>query len=358
MIQYYQITTIIAELLHKHDCVIIPDFGGFVARHFNANFSKGNNLLYPQAKHVLFNKNLIHNDGLLISSLMSRNNCSLTEATRKIEDYKDYIQSLLTIKKRFELTNIGLLYIDNENNLRFEAKVDVNFLLDSFGLEPVVTNELIIEPQKSIVLNQFEDRKGIVEVALPRKKSYRKLVALAVGLPITMSFLLFAAYSKPMKPLLESSINPFYSAEKTYTPKKQTNYKPILINPIQYPNLLVDANGFATFKLSEYGNVFVASESNNFENLVEHHANNSHKTSHNTSYKFNFQVVVGCFSIQENAQKLVKELKTQHLDGYVSGINKKGLHVVSCGKFNSKEEANSLLSSIRTNYPNAWIMSK
>ena len=73
---------------------------------------------------------------------------------------------------------------------------------------------------------------------------------------------------------------------------------------------------------------------------------------------YNFQVVVGCFSIEENAQKLVKELKSQQLDGYISGLNKKGLHVVSCGKFNNKEKANSMLSTIRANYPNAWIMSK
>jgi hypothetical protein len=356
MIQYYQITTIIAELLHKHDCVIVPDFGGFVARNFSSNFSKGNNLLYPQAKHVIFNKNLIHNDGLLISALMKKNNSSLQEATKKIEDYKDYVLSLLTVKKRFELTNIGLLYIDNENNLRFEAKVDVNFLLDSFGLEPVIANELVFEPQKQLVTNVFEDRRTVVELPVPRKKSYRKLVALALGLPITMSFLLFAAYSKPMKPILESSINPFYSPEKTYSPKKQINHKAIFINPVQQSSLLVDANGYATFKLSEYGNVLVASERNDFEVLTTNDANYS--VIHSKSSEYNFQVVVGCFGIEENAQKLVRELKSQQLDGYISGLNKKGLHVVSCGKFNNKEKANLMLSSIRANYPNAWIMSK
>ncbi len=356
MIQFYQITTIIAELLHKHDCVIIPDFGGFVARNFSSNFSKGNNLLYPQAKHVIFNKNLIHNDGLLISALMEKNHSSLLESTRKIEDYKDYVLSLLTIKKRFELTNIGLLYIDHENNLRFEAKVDVNFLLDSFGLGPIVANELFIEPQKQLVTSQFEDRRPVVELSVPRKKQYRKLVALALGLPVTMSFLLFAAYSKPMKPLLESSINPFYSPETTYSPKKQTHHKAIFINPVQQTSLLVDANGFASFKLSEYGNVLVASERNNFEVLTTHSV--KHTINHTESSAYNFQVVVGCFSIEENAQKLVKELKSQQLDGYISGLNKKGLHVVSCGKFNNKEKANSMLSAIRANYPNAWIMSK
>ena len=91
--------------------MIVPNFGGFVARNYSAGFSKGNNLLFPPAKHILFNKNLIHNDGLLVTALMEKNALAFDEATKNIEDYRLYIQSLLSAKKRFELTNIGLLYI-------------------------------------------------------------------------------------------------------------------------------------------------------------------------------------------------------------------------------------------------------
>ena len=157
MLHFNHITDLIAELLFKHDCVIVPDFGGFVARNYNSSFSKGSNLLFPQSKHILFNKNLIHNDGLLISALSQKKEMQITDATKQIEDYKEYIQSLLSAKKRFELTNIGLLYIDSENTLRFETKADVNFLLDSFGFEPVMANELLIEPEKQIKITQFED---------------------------------------------------------------------------------------------------------------------------------------------------------------------------------------------------------
>ena len=229
MLHYTQITHLIAELLFKHDCVIVPNFGGFVARNYNSNFSKGSNVLYPQSKHILFNKNLVHNDGLLISAFMQKNNMALTDATKQIEDYRDYVQSLLSVKKRFELDNIGLLYIDAENSLRFEAKTDVNFLLESFGFEPVIANELVIEPEKQISVKPFEDRKIVVETIIPKKKSYAKIATLAIGVPVTLAFLLFAAYSKPMKPLLESSFNPFYTPEKTYTPNTLKTNKAIFI---------------------------------------------------------------------------------------------------------------------------------
>jgi hypothetical protein len=359
MLHYNQITHLIAELLFKHDCVIVPNFGGFVARSYNSSFSKGSSMLYPQSKHVLFNKNLIHNDGLLISAFMQQSGLPVVEATRHIEYYKEYIQSLLSAKKRFELDNIGLLYLDSENMLRFEAKTDINFLLESFGFEPVIANELIIEPKKEISLQQFEDRKIVTEVVKPIKRSYAKIAALAIGVPVTMAFLLFAAYSQPMKPLLESSFNPFYTPEKTYRPNKFKTDRAIFVQPVEKQSLLVDANGYATFRLSESGNVLVANMNDTIAHadkttVVKHiaHVAGNHK------YDGKFQVVVGCFGVQENAEKLVRELQEKHVKAAISGVNNKGLHVVSCGAFNTKEDAINLLSSIKSDLPNAWIMIK
>lgn len=360
MLHYNQITDLIAELLFKHDCVIIPNFGGFVARNYSSNFSKGSNILYPQTKHILFNKNLVHNDGLLISAYAQKNNVPILDAGKRIEDYKEYIQSLLSAKKRFELTNIGLLYIDAESTLRFEAKTDVNFLLESFGFEPVIANELVIEAEKQLVVKQFEDRKVIVEPVKATKRSYAKIATLAVGLPVTLAFLLFAAYSEPMKPLLQSSFNPFYTPEKTYTPSKLNNHKSVIIPVIEKPSLLVDANGFATFKLSENGHVLVASVN---DSIAVADKTTVYKpvyvASKNTkSFDGKYQVVVGCFGIEKNAEKLVKELQSKHVSAGISGTNNKGLHVVSCGGFDTKEDATTLLASVKSNFPNAWIMAK
>lgn len=359
MLHYNQITSLIAELLYKHDCVIVPNFGGFVARNYSSNFNKGSNILYPQSKHILFNKNLIHNDGLLISTLMEKNAISVIEATKQIEDYKDYIKSLLSVKKRFELSNIGLLYIDGENILRFEAKADVNFLLDSFGFEPVLANELVFEAEKPIITKQFEDRKVVVEQVVPKKKSYAKIATLAIGVPVTLSFLLFAAYSKPMKPLLESSFNPFYTPEKTYTPNKEKYSKPVFIGSIEKPSLIVDANGFASFKLTENGNVLVASVDSIAKTDKTSVVKPTYIASKNhNSFDGKYQVVVGCFGVEENANKLINELQKKNINAGISGLNNKGLHVVSCGGFDNKENATVLLASIRNEFPNAWVMAK
>ena len=359
MLQYNQITQIIAELLYKHDCVIVPNFGGFVARHHSAHFSKGNSVLHPPTKQLLFNKNLVHQDGLLVSALMEKSSISFNDAVNELSDYKDYIQSLLFAKKRFELQNIGLLYIDAENSLRFEPKADVNFLVESFGFEPVVSSELMIETEKPIINKQFEDRKAIVVAPEKQKKSYAKIATLAIGLPATLAFLLFAAYSKPMKPLLQSSLNPFYTPEKTYSPNKDHTRKAFVINSIEIQSIVEDSRGYGTFKLSETGNVLVAA-SNELDvkvdkTAVSHHVNTSKYVK---QFEGSYQVVLGCFGVIANANKLIHELQKSNMDAAISGTNAKGLHVVSCGGFNSKEEAVQLLASIKTSYPNAWIMSK
>lgn len=360
MLQYNYITQLISELLYKHDCVIVPNFGGFVARQEVAHFGKGNSLLHPPTKQLLFNKNLIHQDGLLVSALMESKGVSYVEASQQVNDYKDYIQSLLKAKKRFELDNIGLLYIDGENTLRFEPKVDVNFLIESFGFEPVVAKELSIEPVKPIFEKQFEDRRVVIDTppVFVRKKSYAKIAALAIAVPATFAFLLFAAYSKPMQPLLQSSFNPFYTPAKTYNPANSKYNKAFMIEEVKKTTLIEDANGYATFQLGEGAPVLVASSVITKE-ITETKANSKKSLPVNQKqFDGNYQVVMGCFGSESNAERMVADLQKNNIKAGISGLNAKGLHVVSCGGFNSAEEAHQLLAVIKPNFPKAWVMSR
>ena len=61
----------IPELLYSHECVIIPDFGGFVSRMESSVFDEKLVVFSPPSKSISFNKNLINNDGLLINHVMN-----------------------------------------------------------------------------------------------------------------------------------------------------------------------------------------------------------------------------------------------------------------------------------------------
>ena len=65
---------LIGDLLLRNNCVIVPSFGGFVANQSAAIIDYRNGIITPPRKSVLFNRQLINNDGLLIKELSFVNN--------------------------------------------------------------------------------------------------------------------------------------------------------------------------------------------------------------------------------------------------------------------------------------------
>jgi hypothetical protein len=355
MFKYNQITQLISELLYKHDCVIVPSFGGFVAQHYASHFSSGSSLLLPPTKQILFNKNLKHNDGLLVSAYADKFLLDYKDAVIQIEDYKSYIVSLLEVKKRFELAQLGLLYIDSDQEIRFEAKVDVNFLIDSFGFEAVIANEVEQLVETRILKTTFEDRKAVSTPSTSKKHTIKKVALLAIGIPLTMILLVFASNSKPLQPIVQSSLNPFHKVEKTYLRNLASNTSSFYLDKIEVEPLVYDNNGYANFRLSEEGAVLIT-KIDKVE--VVHTSIPNSASSRLIQIDAAYQVVVGCFGVKANAERLISELQSKQILAAISGVNSNGLYVVSCGGFNEKGKAKQLVDSLKNELPNAWVMAK
>ena len=73
-------------LLLENDCVIIPDFGGFIAHYQPARYIKEENLYLPPVRTIGFNPQLTINDGLLAQSYMQAHHTDFPDATRMIEE--------------------------------------------------------------------------------------------------------------------------------------------------------------------------------------------------------------------------------------------------------------------------------
>ena len=65
-----RIITHIERVLMVSDCVIVPDFGGFVLRRRPALFTAEKNAFSPAHNEIVFNPALNHDDGLLTESYM------------------------------------------------------------------------------------------------------------------------------------------------------------------------------------------------------------------------------------------------------------------------------------------------
>src|SRR5262245_35358051 len=123
----------ICELLYDHDCVIVPQLGGFLASYSGASIHPVLHTITPPARKVAFNVYLKQNDGLLANHLSGFEHTSYLEAVNKIEAYAAACRRELAAGKRVVVEGIGILYNDAEQNLQFEPAASANFLKDSFG---------------------------------------------------------------------------------------------------------------------------------------------------------------------------------------------------------------------------------
>ena len=128
---------LIGDLLLRHNCVVIPSFGGFVAKKTSATIDYKNGVIYPPKKSVLFNRQLINNDGLLVAEYSIANKVDYKEAELAVSQITLDWNNKLRNGERITLDKVGYLFFDQEKNLCFEQDRFFNLLLESYGLGKV-----------------------------------------------------------------------------------------------------------------------------------------------------------------------------------------------------------------------------
>ncbi len=107
-------------LLVKHNCVIIPEFGGFVTQYVPAHFVKEEGLFLPPYRSIGFNPELQHNDGLLVQSYMQTHDTNYTETLSIISSAVQQLKEELQDKGCVDMNGVGLLMLGVNGNYDFE----------------------------------------------------------------------------------------------------------------------------------------------------------------------------------------------------------------------------------------------
>lgn len=131
-----KISNHIFNLLQEHDCVIVPNFGAFVARNISAKISSDGSKIFPPNKEITFNKSLVKNDGLLINRISSSENISYEVADDKLNKW--VIKSHKKLKKQgyFEIKNIGSISLKKDKYIFIPSHNSI-FLKSSYGLNSI-----------------------------------------------------------------------------------------------------------------------------------------------------------------------------------------------------------------------------
>ena len=328
----------IPELLFNLECLIIPDFGGFVTRTETAAFDEQNMSFRPPFRSISFNKNLVINDGSLIHHVMNTEKITYEQASIAIKYAVAKWNSTLIEKKRLEINGIGVFSLFTDQTIQFEPKIDVNFLIESFGLFPITVRPVNAEKTVGIIDLYSKEK---VESDDNRKK-YLKIAA-AIALPL-IALSTYGILNQQKTSSVFSAAFGFNNNEATYT---STNYSAKKFDYIPNTNNTssIDNNGVSSLPISNDKSIYFSS------------IKNSVSTS-GFSINDQYQIVIGCFAVESNAEKLIKSIKKKGKKAFFAGINKKGLHVVSAGSSGDHDSAISLLKEIQSIHPGAWILNK
>lgn len=347
----------ISKLLVDYDCVIIPDFGGFVANYASAKIHPTQHTFEPPYKQIAFNKNLTTNDGLLANAIALDQSISFQDATKLIEQEVLRIEIRLAKRENVELKSIGTLYYDIERNLQFNPSQEVNFLLDSFGLSNFQSPAIKRENINERIEKQFKDRPAL---PFPEKKnSMRKVFPLA----LTLS-LLFIVIALSLKVNLYSKLKTEYSSLIHLTPAEKPHYEQrseafIFNLPAEKMEIAVSkepaGSTITQLTLTADATKTIPVKTESAKADTSHVESQVHFAAKKISIRA-FYLIAGCFKEKENADALVSELKAKGFDAELAGQNASGLYRVSYHTFTDRASAEAAKTELMSDNPGIWLL--
>jgi hypothetical protein len=285
----------INDLLYRYDCVVVPNFGGFITNKIGAKVNSFSHTFHPPTKQITFNAHLKQNDGLVVNYIAAVENISFEKALVKISTtVTSWNESLKNGAVVFE--NIGAIAFNEEKQLIFEPQKEHNFLTNSFGLStvssPAIKHPVHASTSKSVI------------------PLFAKYAATAVVL-LSLGFIVRNGYQ-------ERQQEQMYASQKETIDKKIQAATFVISNPLPTISLQVTKESPKSF-----------------------------------------HVVAGSFQFPENAEKKLKQLKKKGYNATILGLNKWGLTQVAFDSFYSRKEALAILTTIKKEVSkDAWILAK
>lgn len=301
-----QISKYISDLLYRYECVMIPNFGGFVSNTISTKID-ANHQFTPPTKNISFNVNLQQNDGLLVNHIAKSLDISFDKAANKVQEVVNQWNIDLETTS-INLDNLGKFRLENQQIL-FEPTDTTNYLSSSFGLSNIDAD--------FVLRNNIITEEKVEETIVKQKKYYGKYIAavaivggLFIGANMYINNLAnqqeIAAQQKITNQIQQASFN--------------------ILNPLPAITLKVEKEIIENNKI--------------VEEVI--------------TYKYH--IIAGAFKDEENAIKKVNILNNKGYNANIIGLNKWGLTQVSYASYNSKRDAINKLNAIRKkDNKHAWL---
>ncbi|PQJ21818.1 SPOR domain-containing protein [Tenacibaculum sp. SG-28] len=295
----------IKDLLYRYDCVIVPNFGGFVTNRISANLNDENTAFYPPRKQVSFNAYLQHNDGLLANYIAAVDKISFEAAVVKISKEVAIWNEEVKIKT-LVLASIGSIGLSKDQKLIFEPDQTSNFLKEAFGLSEAGVTEIQRSEAPVLIANRPEHKKESIPVISLVKKAAVAAVFIGVS---------YITWNGMQDIDGNSKLGTDLSSDQEQQIQSATF---VISNPLPVIELPV--------------------------------------TKENS---YSFHLIAGAFKSSENAARKLESLQNLGYDARIVGENSLGLIQVAFGSYTELETARTALKDIRQNYTvDVWLLEK
>ena len=369
----------IHELLFIYDCVILPDFGGFVTHRVSADIHPITNKFYPPAKTVAFNEQLILNDGLLIIHISREENLSPEESAEQVKKFVKNIKDSLVTFNIYIFPQLGRFFFNLHGLLEFEPDYSINLSSDSFGLtelysKPIDRNysdmskiSTRIRPVSKRTLNEKNSAKERLTLDVDGEKS-KKSLSLILILPVillmlsTFALIYMNRTGKSLAGILPGIIN---RQEISEMDKQESSNSDIDISaPINNSDDLAIAN--ETLPEPEEYKVEKKSETSVHKPLKKEVVHTSPSTvisPSSSDIKFineksgKYYIIAGSFSKRKNALKLSNKIKAQGASAFVIASEDNANFKVAINKYDTIINAINDLDKFKPEFgEQIWVL--
>ena len=343
----------ISKLLYDYDCVIIPQFGGFVTNYKPAHLDENQGLLLPPKKDLGFNRNLTRSDGLLEQELANSNKISVKEASQAIKSEVETYWEKLHSGEKIKFQKIGILFFDEELRLQFEPFKENNYLKASFGLDTLVLPTPIVEEANNIeepakVIQLEPEPPVITDSSVPARSRSIYWVAAAAILPFVAMSIYFGVKTDFKSPTdtsfaeLVPSLN-WKSVPSAYKERVSSDDYSENKESSTFPSEGVFQYSFIESKIDSTG-VWVDLNKKEAPPVIPTGP---------------YHVIAGCFSQKANAEKMVSRLKRKGYEASILDYHKK-LYRVKAESYSNKTSALDGLRDVRAQrgQESFWLLKK
>lgn len=351
----------IEVLLLNNDCVIIPNFGGFMVHHVEARYDEKDHIFLPPYRTLGFNPQLKMNDSLLAQSYIEAYDISYPEAIKRIESEVDELNQILDNEGEYELNDIGTLHRNEMGSFDFvpcDAGILTPYLygLSSFELESLSSikakrNKEVIEAKKettniptgiqalekaNIFANQSSLSNNTEDEQQDQEKSIRISISMlrnaaAVAILFVVLMLIPTPLSNKKDKLIQSELNT--SLLYKIIPNDVITEK-AGVNPLE--------------KIASKPQTESAKAVNAKEVVEEVNTPKKQETF--------YTIVLASRITKKNAEAYTESLKNKGLEN--AEMIAKGTHVkVICGRYESEKEAYKAMNKLNNNpdFADCWV---